>query len=239
MKTARSPEPQRTPSMHAKPFMSILMLALCAAGSLPALAGQQGNSASPALLETASLQLEFGEVGQAEDTLERALRIEPNNPATLHSLGQVRFQQGQYTQAVALAMRSNARARGNAELRSRNQQLIQAARQAMGPGVATAEAADVEVDEQAEVQVGLGQAVDRRDAAGIAAADEGDAGSLRAASLAVPPADDEVPVPRGQMPPPGKCRIWYPERPAARQPAPAKCKKLQGRVPQGAYLLRG
>ncbi|MNQ49475.1 hypothetical protein D3C85_633860 [compost metagenome] len=156
--------------MHAKSLMPALMLAIYTAASLPALAAQQNNSASAAMLEAAALQLEFGEVEQAGDTLERALRIEPNNPATLHHLGRVRLQQGQYEQAVALATRSNALARNDAELRKRNLQLVQAARQAMGPGVAYG--AMAEVDEPTEIRVGLDKEVERGREAGIAAADQ-------------------------------------------------------------------
>ncbi|WP_052659232.1 tetratricopeptide repeat protein [Pseudomonas sp. LFM046] len=156
--------------MHARNFFPILMLAFCAAATLPAYAsGSRSNGATGALLEAASLQLEYGEVEQAEDTLERALRIEPNNPAILHQLGQVRFQQGQYVQAVALAKRSNAQIRNDADLRSRNVQLIQAARQAMGPGVAGGSEAEVVVDEQAPVPVGLDQYVPARYEAGVSA----------------------------------------------------------------------
>jgi Flp pilus assembly protein TadD len=156
--------------MHAKSFMSILMLALCAVVALPAhAAGPRNNGASGALLEAASLQLEYGEVELAGDTLERALRIEPNNPEVLHQLGQVRFQQGQYAQAVALAVRSSARTLNDADLRGRNVQLIQSARQAMGPGVTGGSAAEVEVDEQAEVRVGLDQYVPARHEAGVSA----------------------------------------------------------------------
>ncbi|MFZ6044726.1 tetratricopeptide repeat protein [Pseudomonas sp. CR3202] len=255
--------------MQPKSFISILMLTICTVASLPALAADrrtvlQNNGASTALLEAASLQLEFGEVEQAGDTLERALRIEPDNPATLHYLGQVRFQQGHYEQAVALATRSNARTGENAELRNRNLQLIQAARQAMGPGVSTGAEAEVEVDELAEIQVGLDQEVDRQPAAGIAAIEQfdpaeggvtssatmapesqagdwqaGGEGDLQAASFETQPASEGVPIPRGYMPPRGKCRIWFPDRPAGQQPAPGKCKKLQHRVPHGAYLVRG
>ena len=30
-------------------------------------------------------------------------------------------------------------------------------------------------------------------------------------------------IPNGHMPPPGECRVWYPDRPAGRQPPPTDC----------------
>ena len=44
-------------------------------------------------------------------------------------------------------------------------------------------------------------------------------------------------VPRGHYPPPGECRIWYPDRSPGHQPPPAKCDRLVGRVPYGAFVL--
>ncbi|MNZ84512.1 hypothetical protein D3C78_1032730 [compost metagenome] len=46
-------------------------------------------------------------------------------------------------------------------------------------------------------------------------------------------------VPAGHLPPPGECRIWYPDRPAGQQPPPGNCRELQYRVPAGGYLIRG
>lgn len=46
-------------------------------------------------------------------------------------------------------------------------------------------------------------------------------------------------VPAGHLPPPGECRIWYPDRPAGHQPPPGKCGKLEWQVPPGAVLIRG
>jgi hypothetical protein len=41
------------------------------------------------------------------------------------------------------------------------------------------------------------------------------------------------------MPPPGKCRVWYPGTPPGHQPPPADCRILRHRLPAGAWLVRG
>ncbi len=48
-----------------------------------------------------------------------------------------------------------------------------------------------------------------------------------------------VKIPPGHLPPPGQCRIWFPDRPPGHQPPPGSCKKLQHQVPPGAILVRG
>lgn len=30
-------------------------------------------------------------------------------------------------------------------------------------------------------------------------------------------------IPPGHLPPPGECRVWYPDRPAGHQPPPQRC----------------
>lgn len=48
-----------------------------------------------------------------------------------------------------------------------------------------------------------------------------------------------VDIPPGHMPPPGECRIWFPDRPPGQQPAPGNCHELQYQVPPGAILVQG
>lgn len=40
------------------------------------------------------------------------------------------------------------------------------------------------------------------------------------------------------MPPPGKCRIWYPARPPEHQPPPGDCADLEHHLPPNTWLLR-
>jgi hypothetical protein len=50
-----------------------------------------------------------------------------------------------------------------------------------------------------------------------------------------PPQD--VDIPDGHLPPPGACKIWYPDREDAQQPPPASCEDLEDDVPAGAVMV--
>ncbi len=54
-----------------------------------------------------------------------------------------------------------------------------------------------------------------------------------------PPPAASPHIPPGHMPPPGKCRIWFPDRPPGHQPPPGECWQLERQVPPGAWLIRG
>lgn len=51
------------------------------------------------------------------------------------------------------------------------------------------------------------------------------------------PAGYVVDIPRGHLPPPGQCRIWYPGEPPGNQPPPGDYYRLRRQVPPGAWLL--
>lgn len=46
-------------------------------------------------------------------------------------------------------------------------------------------------------------------------------------------------IPLEYMPPPGKCRIWFPGRPPERQPPSGECADLERHLPLNTWLLRG
>ena len=46
-------------------------------------------------------------------------------------------------------------------------------------------------------------------------------------------------IPPGHYPPPGSCRIWFPDRSPGQQPASGDCNVLDKRVPAEAYLVYG
>ncbi len=54
-----------------------------------------------------------------------------------------------------------------------------------------------------------------------------------------PPHHGEARIPPGHMPPPGSCRVWFPDRPPGQQPPPGNCRALRHHVPPGAVLVYG
>jgi Tfp pilus assembly protein PilF len=83
-----------------------------------------------ALLERADGYRRSGDAGNEAATIERALRIDPRNPRLWSRLAVIRLDQDQPQQAEQLALKSNALAAGNTDLRARNWRLIAAARRA-------------------------------------------------------------------------------------------------------------
>ena len=93
------------------------------------------NPAVLALLEAADRDLDLGRPDDAALVVERALRIAPRNPTVWHYLGLARFDQGNYSQAEALAAKSHTLASADRSLRTRNAGLMASAQQAAGKPV--------------------------------------------------------------------------------------------------------
>ena len=91
-----------------------------------------GNKAVIALLDRARLDMGAGQREAAGASLERALRIEPRNAWLWHELAQLRLTQGQYTQAISLAQKSNSFAGRERRLQALNWRVIGNARVAQG-----------------------------------------------------------------------------------------------------------
>ncbi len=111
------------------PLLLTLALLSGCAGLLPA--PEQPVSDNPAvisLVDAARSDAGGGKLDSASASLERALRIEPNNPALWQELAKLRLQQGQYQQAEGLAARSNGWAGSNKSLRADNWRIIGQAR---------------------------------------------------------------------------------------------------------------
>jgi hypothetical protein len=99
-------------------------------------ASRGDNPAVLALLEAAEQALREGQPAQAATLLERALRVEPRNPAVWHYLGLARHELGDYEQAEAMAAKSHGLAAGDRALRTRNARLLADAQRATGKPVA-------------------------------------------------------------------------------------------------------
>ncbi len=79
------------------------------------------------LYEQAQAALASGQAAQAEMLLERALRIEPRNPFYWYFLGQCKYAQGEFAQAVQFCRKSESLAGDNGQLRRSNRILIEQA----------------------------------------------------------------------------------------------------------------
>lgn len=99
---------------------------------LDALPPVSGNRAVVALLERARQEADSGRRESAGASLERALRIEPRNAWLWHELARLRLTQGQYAQAVSLALKSNSLGTRLRDLQVLNWNLIADARIAQG-----------------------------------------------------------------------------------------------------------
>jgi cytochrome c-type biogenesis protein CcmH/NrfG len=120
--TRRGILPQYLP--HWGLLMAVLFLAGCATMQPVVPQEPSGNTAVLALLKKAHDQAAAGRMEASGANLERALRIEPQNPVLWQELARVRLAQGQYRQAEHLAAKSNALAGDNRYLQRDNWRII-------------------------------------------------------------------------------------------------------------------
>jgi predicted Zn-dependent protease len=85
-----------------------------------------------ALLDTVDERARAGNLDSAAAVLERALRLEPQNPLLWHRLAALRLQQGQHAQAASLAAKSNALAGRDRQLQASNWAVIAQANEQLG-----------------------------------------------------------------------------------------------------------
>jgi tetratricopeptide (TPR) repeat protein len=121
-----------TVARRAVMLIAAFFLAGCATLQPVGLPEPSGNPAVLALLNKAHGQAAAGRMDAAGANLERALRIEPRNPALWQELARVRLEQGQYRQAENLAAKSNALAGGSRYLQAANWRIIAEARSRRG-----------------------------------------------------------------------------------------------------------
>lgn len=253
------------------------------------------RQATQALHAEASVLLEQGDFTASAALLERALRINPGDPELWHTLGQVHYENRNFEQAEAAALRSQDLVVDESDLWERNELLIAQTRIRSGQAPLLAEndeydfyLLDTEVatpidSQAAEVkEPSLSQAVAPSPVPAIpetplvsAQAPEHDSskvlpsGDYRETPKTVvntAPIDDSqrpwtsspysqpelndwsarvdslrltAQIPSGHLPPPGECRIWYPNRPAGHQPPPGNCDALAYNLSADSFLVRG
>ncbi len=44
-------------------------------------------------------------------------------------------------------------------------------------------------------------------------------------------------IPRGHLPPPGECKVWFPGKPPGHQPPPQSCAAAMRSAPLGAWVI--
>jgi Tfp pilus assembly protein PilF len=94
-----------------------------------------------ALVQQAHSQAKSGDFGQASATIERALRIEPDNPLLWIELGRMRLGGGDAQQADAMGRKALSLASGDGAAQASAWQLIAEALQAQGRNGEAADAA--------------------------------------------------------------------------------------------------
>jgi tetratricopeptide (TPR) repeat protein len=90
----------------------------------PGAAQRPSPAASNSLLEQSRRERDAGRYGEATAVVERALRIEPNNPWLWIELGEIKREEGDLAQAEAMARKALTLAGGDRNIEARAFALI-------------------------------------------------------------------------------------------------------------------
>jgi predicted Zn-dependent protease len=104
---------------------------------------QKSSPAVVALLSDADKFATTGNKQEAVASIERALRIDPKNPLIWHKLSQLRLQESNWDQAIAMAKKSSVLAPGNRLLQSENWMIIARAKEGQGDTAGALQALDM------------------------------------------------------------------------------------------------
>ena len=126
-------ERTEAPPVERQEIGSDVQIAAYTPPATPRYARPQPKRAVSVLVRKAEDQRNGGDLDGATASLERALRISPDDPLLWHELAKVRMAQQQHHLVVQMAAKSNALANPHdAALRSANWRLIAKARRAQG-----------------------------------------------------------------------------------------------------------
>ena len=92
--------------------------------------GQQ--AATQSLIDDAQTALENNNLHQAEMHIERAVRIEPRNPAIWHTMARIKLHKQEYAQAINFCLKSNSMIGDQKSLQKENLLLMSQAYFLMG-----------------------------------------------------------------------------------------------------------
>jgi tetratricopeptide (TPR) repeat protein len=93
----------------------------------PARPQSDASSASSVLLQQSRTQRAAGSLPTAKASLERALRLDPNNPEIWLELGEIELQTGNASQATTMARKALSLAGRNTAVAARAERLLRAA----------------------------------------------------------------------------------------------------------------
>lgn len=128
--------------LYKRIFFIALVAFLCACSTTMPLVQNpvSSNQAVISLIDMAMQHRDRGDYASAGSSLERALRIEPNNGYLWKALAELNYAEGNYREAESLALRGNSYANSDEHLRKQLWSLVGDARREQGNHASAQEA---------------------------------------------------------------------------------------------------